>query len=271
MSFDSKLFLIHYGYLAADYDQDPDPSVMAAAVSHAQEFYGLDPSGKLDGSTVKAFATTPRCGCPDIEQLGAQRPRWGKRHLRYAIEGYVGGMAKGEVDRATKQAFENVSSVCGLTFEQVSVGQPVDILIRTGRGRRAQLDGLGGTLGYAYMPTSSNFFGTLTITLDLDERWSFDFYVAVLTHEGLHTLGVSHTAIANQLMNAFYNSRISVPQGGYDIPELVARYGERSAAPAPAPVPTAPKPSSPAPSIETLEVLLRVNGRDVYAGNLQPQ
>jgi matrixin/uncharacterized protein DUF5648 len=123
-------------------------------------------------------------------------------------------------------AFAVWEDVANVQFKLVSDSSAVDI--RLGWGN---LDGVGGTLGAAIVPSSGPLDGVI-VRFDRDENWSTggnspssktDF-VYVATHEIGHAIGIGHTSITDALMNEFYNSNISGLQAD-DIAAAEAIYG----------------------------------------------
>jgi hypothetical protein len=257
-------FLIDFGYLPPD-----ATSVTTESIVSAQVAYGLKPTGIVDEMTARLWQRTPRCGFSDAQAVGFNK--WGLSKLTYAITSNpVGtGLSKSQYAGCVRKAFDSWSAVCGLTFEQ---GEPdrSNIVLGTGRGRRAGFDGPSGTLAYAYLPQGENFRGRLELYMDLDEAWALDdaqtgiITTNVLAHEIGHTLGLDHTQARGSLMLPTYSSRIGTPQTD-DIRRVVDRYGK----PAAVPTPPTPPPTIP-PAADSIEVQVRVGGTTgkVYAGTI---
>jgi matrix metalloproteinase-14 (membrane-inserted) len=251
-------FLKSFGYLPADATAVTTESIVAAQVA-----YGLTPTGVVDEMTTRLWQRTPRCGFTDAQAVGFNK--WGLKTVSWFVAASpVGlGLTKADYLSCVKQAFDSWSAVCGLKFEQSDEAN-ANIVLSTGRGRRAGFDGPSGTLAYAYLPQGENFRGRLELYMDLDEAWTLDeerngiLTVNVLAHEIGHTLGLDHSNTRSQLMNPTYNARIAKPQAE-DAKRVVDRYGK------PASVPTPPVDPPPG---DMLEVQVRVGGTKVYAGTI---
>lgn len=203
--------------------------------------------------------------------------KWGIKHITYFIQSYPPGLSHAATDAVFVQAFTNWSSVCDLTFSRASDASSANIVINSGRGRRAKVDGPLGILAWCYLPSGDQFAGQLQMMLDADEDWtdgkaqsqSQIQMLNVVTHELGHGLGLDHTNIQRQLMNPVYSSAIAAPQPAYDIAQVVARYGQPSATPVPMPPVTPPPIPAPAPAPGGSPVLCKVQiGNQVYGGAL---
>tara|TARA_E500000305_G_scaffold40171_1_gene30730 strand:- start:2112 stop:3125 length:1014 start_codon:yes stop_codon:yes gene_type:complete len=123
-------------------------------------------------------------------------------------------------------AFAAWEDVANVQFKLVPDSSVVDI--RVGWGN---LDGEGGTLGAAIVPSSGPLDGVI-VRLDRDENWftggnspsSQTDFLYVATHEIGHAIGIGHTPVTSALMNEFYNSDVPGLQDD-DIAAAEAIYG----------------------------------------------
>lgn len=153
--------------------------------------------------------------CGVTEKLNGRVARWGLKTLAWSITRPIPAIkSQGAILDAQ---FRGIEMLCGLKFDRVDDQSRANILYSTGRGPRAQFDGQGGTLAYAYMPTSPNFAGQLGIYFDLDEKWSDItnpksrpaevMFLGTSRHETGHALGLDHSQ-PGELMAAIYDWRI---------------------------------------------------------------
>jgi matrix metalloproteinase-13 (collagenase 3) len=223
---DIRQFLIDYGYLSSEAEEPTRESIAEAQVA-----YGLEPTGEVNEMTKRLWLRTPRCGFTDAQNVGASR--WGLKKLGWFVQSAPQGLQLTRADYlgCVQQAFDSWQAVCGLTFEQADDAQSANIVLSSARGRRANFDGNGGTLAYAYLPSGDNYRGQLQLVMDGDEPFSLDdsrngvLTVNVLAHEIGHTLGLDHTRAAGSLLLPTYNPRVSKPQAD-DIRRVVDRYGK---------------------------------------------
>ncbi|MEO9901176.1 matrixin family metalloprotease [Nisaea sp.] len=123
-------------------------------------------------------------------------------------------------------AFAAWEDVANVQFKLVSDSSNVDIRIGW-----ANIDGEGGTLGAAIVP-SSGPLDNVIIRFDRDENWftggssppSQTDFVYVATHEIGHAIGIDHSTDTSALMSEFYNRDISGLQAD-DIAAAEAIYG----------------------------------------------
>ncbi len=156
--------------------------------------------------------------------------RWNKRDLTYCIYDRVPGIAADDFADVIGAGYQAWAKVCDLRFTQVTDYRKADLLVLARR-----IDRKGGILAEHQLPPGNDM--QLRGWLDLSESWTLDMLLGVWTHELGHAVGLSHTNVANSLMNPFWNPAISTPQR-WDIDATQALYG----APKPA-NPTTPKPA----------------------------
>lgn len=257
-------YLRIFGYLNAANWHELTLGDIADALVQFQQFFGLPENGQMDSLTTRAMAI-PRCGVPDVQPLllqhgpEAQRSRWNKRKLTYFIENYVSGLSKTDVDDILSAAWKSWSDVCDLTFTRVQSSN-ADIIISTGKGRRDQFDGSGGTLAWAYLPPGND--QQLLMRFDMDETWLKDgarnqgiYMLNVAAHEFGHLIGLDHSKINGALMAPFYNPGIAKPQPTDDITRIQAIYGPAQPV-TPSTPPAQPTPTPVPPTTNTLTIKL---------------
>ncbi|GFG31508.1 hypothetical protein Cfor_11665 [Coptotermes formosanus] len=138
-------------------------AMVKAALTNFQKFFGLPPTGKMDGATEKAMQL-PRCAEKDMspDELHTRRrryahwgERWSKRHLSYRIHKYSQKslLSRAAVDEEMALAFAAWASVTDLVFRQVSEKADINIsFFRGEHGDGTPFDGKGNMLGHANRP-----------------------------------------------------------------------------------------------------------------------
>jgi hypothetical protein len=139
-------------------------------------------------------------------------------------------------------AFAAWSAVADITFVEVAdSGHAFNAAGASGDIRIAgtNLGGPGGTLAHGYFPPANGVSAAGDIHFDTNETWKIGFggpgfdIFQVAAHEIGHAIGLSHTGVANSLMNPFYTEAFSGPQAD-DIAGAKFIYGETTN---PVPVP----------------------------------
>lgn len=134
-----------------------------------------------------------------------------------------------------------------------------------GSGR---IDGPNGTLAWSYLPCAQ-IDEQLEQRYDVGEPWDTTIIgtptaqrvslLAVATHEIGHALGLDHGG--SGLMAPYYDPSKLAPQAGYDIDQMVARYGPPSGV-----VPPVDPPAPPVdPPAGTPDVIIEFNGQSFSA------
>lgn len=198
----------------------------------------------------------------------AANSRWGTKVISYFIRSYPTQLIHARTDAVFATAFANWEAVCDLRFIKASGADEANIVVDTGRGSRAGVDGPLNILAWCQLPPGSSFNGQLQMMLDGDEQWTDDpnstgiQMLNVVAHELGHGLGLSHTNVPRQLLNPVYSVKIATPQS-HDIADVVSRYGEPTGQPTPPPIPV------PVPTPGGSLVLCKVQiGNQVYGGAL---
>lgn len=142
---------------------------------------------------------------------------------------------------AITTAFSLWSSVANLTFIQVADdGNPFNGATSAGDIRIGleAFDGPGGVLAHGFYPPINGNSAAGDIHFDIAEQWKIGFggggfdIVQVLAHELGHALGLSHSGVANSLMNPFYSEAFYGPQAD-DIAGMQFIYGPEVQVPEP--------------------------------------
>ena len=234
--------LQQWGHLI-EFDEQLNLSVVAAALASYQRRWGLPETGKADEETSRLMARR-YCGCPDFVIESARGlPRWAGNSITFSSTVQLRQAdLQAQRDTILQEVFAHIASKCGMT---ISLTQGHANIMQRGASSRTdrQLDGAGGTLAYAYLPSIDLATSrSLDQVIDLDERWSRKMFWLVVAHETGHNLGLSHNEGREiALMDPHLNIDIDGYQA-WDIDQLVQRHGlpTVSPQPSPSPVPTIP-------------------------------
>lgn len=211
------------------------PEQIAEYLRAVQLFHGLDVTGKFDSATERALSSPRFCGCPDLMTASATNNRWPDPHIHWGFENNW-PIPMEVVQAAITWACQQWEAVCGLQFTYCESAFPADaksrMLISCSR-----MDGSNGVLAESQLANGQN--GQKWQRYDSSERWvnaerpnNFEIDLArVACHEIGHFIGIPHISQGN-LLQPTYDQRIRKPQAG-DIREAQARYGPRTAPPAP--------------------------------------
>jgi hypothetical protein len=240
-------YLEKYGYIDAKAEYTVEEIVRI--IVKLQELAGIQATGIVDGKTLRIL-DWPRCAHKDfVTENATGLNKWGKNKFTYYINSIDTDMSKEDWIETFKIALDHGRDVCNVSFERVLDLREADFKIDFGRGRANDLDSTGGTLAWQELPYGSNFNGQLRGMFDADETWLSHknrtgrgiWAIAVIRHEILgHGLGLSHTNVANQLLNPFYSANLDTLQNGYDIQQLQSRYGKAVTIPTTPTTPTTP-------------------------------
>lgn len=235
-------YLKNFGYL--DDLTTAKPAEVTAVVKEAQETLNVTPDGKVGPITIKQMEVLPRCGCSDTQSARGELNRWAPSKsgaLSYHIVNYVPNFSKQRSEDLLVQAWTAWEKVCGIRLVRKK-STSADIIIDCSASRQEEFGTVGNVLAWAELPQGENT-RQLLMKFDLAENWVDDpnldgmLFLNVATHEFGHLIGEDHTQIKGELMFPIYSRGIWLPQGQYDIPQAVLRYGQSAAPPTPAPVP----------------------------------
>lgn len=229
-----------FGYLESD--DDPKEGVAVRGTRKFQKLYGIKEDGIVGPRSLSAMQLK-RCGCPDFHFTGLSAKgrklegpgvsRWGKRLITYRFDSYLDRISRADQDRMFEEACDLWSEVADVKLIPADDDDPVDILVHAARGRGAQLDGPGGTIGYTYLRSQwdPEQRGPIPLVLDLDENWGADpntalvYYLAVVAHELGHCLDLDHSQVQDSLMAPIYRSSVWRPVEPDDHSRIIKQFG----------------------------------------------
>ncbi|KAJ8042923.1 Matrix metalloproteinase-16 [Holothuria leucospilota] len=276
-------WLTSYGYLPKISKDLLSEEEHSMALSKAQEFGGISPTGQLDEETMRLMEL-PRCGVPDIRNRsnvemfptsdpGFQVTRragnrieyfevWAKTTITYRYMNFSPDLKRSEIRDAVETAFQYWSDVTPLTFRQVFDGRTPDIEIwfATGdHGDGSVFDGKGGILAHAFYP-GPGIGGDMHF--DDDEYFTVGSYFGTnlfftALHELGHSLGLDHSSNSAAVMAPFYrgyNPNIQLHED--DIRAIQRLYGPKP------PQPTTMQTTAPPPTTAFVPIVCSVKDFD---------
>jgi hypothetical protein len=176
------------------------------------------------------------CALPEnIGGVGRGQMRQWRRDVEigWAVRRPVAGFALEEMESVILTAMELWEAVSGVKTVMSPTGSP-NIIFDVDR-----IDGRNGVLAQAELPQPNQTRGTLRCWFDVGEHWvlaknpppgKMDL-LRVACHEIGHNLGMGHAPRNSQNLMAPSVSGIREPMPDWDIPQVVARYGETSVDP----------------------------------------
>ena len=182
------------------------------------------------------------CALPESLE-GVERAsmrQWARGHeITWAVERPVAGFSREKMAEVCLTAMELWEGVSGVRTVQTTGMRP-NVLITTQR-----IDGPAGVLAQAELPGANHRSGTLRCWFDTGDSWVLAVnpprgkmdLLRVACHEFGHNLGMGHAPASSPNLMAPTVSSIREPMPGWDIPQVVARYGEQSSVPQPEPQP----------------------------------
>lgn len=203
-------YLQVYGGLKAGFTNEQ----FKEAVANLQQLADLPVTGQVDANTEKVMLVS-RCGRPDIQAAG--RPKWGKNKLTVFV--YKAPKLAPPMElyiECVRQACNRWSAVCNISFVLGTSREGADIVFDA-----KDIDGPFNTLAYTYLPPMQN----IPLFMDNGENWDKSWGPPIIpthVHELGHCLGLEHGG--KGIMQPFLSEFVQ-PQVGYDINEVVARYG----------------------------------------------
>lgn len=249
-------YLKTFGYLVKNKEASIDDII--TAVQRFQEMFHIIQDGELGLQTVKTM-DLPRCGHPDIMRLedgteiehATALQKWGLKHLTYYIKNrvtYLDGQRTDPdlFDSIIADCFSESETIFDMTFERVNNPNNANLIIDSSSNRSEDFGQQSGVLGWAYLPSGTNYKGQLLCKLDNAESWRSNLRTGngillknVFMHECSvgHMMGLPHSKVKSALMAPYYNPSVSTAQSPDDVENLVARYGKPKVTPDPEPDP----------------------------------
>ncbi|XP_019867200.2 stromelysin-2 [Aethina tumida] len=177
-------YLSTYGYM--DEMTGDDNEKMTNGLKQFQEYFGLEPTGKMDSAT-KEMMGRPRCA--NTDKKSNRLSKWNKTTLTYKIVKYPPNEDESDVRAEVRRSFSMWANRAPLTFQETT-GDP-DIEIGFYQG--AHGDNFETELAHAYFPPRGD------IHLNLRYRWGIfppfnnkEHLLATMVHEIGHSLGIDH-------------------------------------------------------------------------------
>uniref|UniRef100_A0A0K8T5Z3 Peptidase metallopeptidase domain-containing protein n=1 Tax=Lygus hesperus TaxID=30085 RepID=A0A0K8T5Z3_LYGHE len=237
-------YLTQFGYLP-EADRETGflrtESQLRESIKNLQRFGNIPATGDIDDDTLELMSR-PRCGIQDIPNFYKRRRRrfavhgqkwhttnlsWSLRTKNFNNSSLDYGRLRADLHRAL-QLWARHSR---LTFAEVN-SDNADILVYFEKGFHGDgypFDGQGQVLAHAFFPGGGRGGD---VHFDIEEPWQLtgdeengngvNLFV-VAAHEFGHSLGLSHSSVADSLMYPWYNSNNDL-SGEFDLSDD-DRYG----------------------------------------------
>ena len=184
--------------------------------------YDLPQTDELDEQTAELI-NRRFCNCSDFEEINTRATglrKWDSKSLRWSGDVRVGQLSWTQAQQYTR---DQTLAVCGMSIKLTGVGRVnLESIDR-------HIDGAGGTLAQAYLPSRPSNASRETLRQEFDRaetRLSQHEFNLVALHEVAgHSLGLSHDQSSRiAVMDPYLNGDLDGWQAP-DISELQARYG----------------------------------------------
>ncbi len=206
----------------------------AQALRDFQRFNNLPVTGEMDEATLGLMAQ-PRCGFPDLAEFSLEGRKWNKTALAFGYNEFTPDLTQAQIRAAILQALQLWSAVTPLTFTEVPVASPPDIVVRFvagAHGDGSDFDGAGGILAHGFYPPPNGGALAGDTHFDEAETWSVVLppsgidLTTVAAHEFGHALGLAHSSVAGALMGPYYSAAHRNLEAD-DVAGIQALYGTR--------------------------------------------